>query len=225
LKHTTQTVQSTVKAIRYRLEINTLEKQPAPRLQLNDIGAVVIETQRPIFCDPYRRNRATGSFILIDPLSNATVAAGMITGRELESRPEGPSGSERFPAGGHRITRLEQQSRAGHRAATIWLEAAPEVVYELERRLFRANYRVHALVGEGQFLPEVCRALNEAGVIALVGATSDSATRERIRQLVGEESFLAVEGLPPAELAELAADQICRMLALQGFAPDFLPLR
>ena len=66
LKHTTQTVRATVDTLRYRVNINTLEKEAGTALGLNDIGAVVIETQKPIFCDPYRRNRATGSFILID---------------------------------------------------------------------------------------------------------------------------------------------------------------
>ncbi len=75
LKHTTQTVRASVQAVRYRININTLEKEPAARIGLNDIGAVVIESQKPLFCDPYRRNRVTGSFILIDPMTNATVAA------------------------------------------------------------------------------------------------------------------------------------------------------
>ena len=58
----------------------TLERAPAPQaLELNDIGRVALRTSTPLAIDPYRTNRRTGSFILIDDASNATVAAGMIT--------------------------------------------------------------------------------------------------------------------------------------------------
>src|SRR2546423_1782035 len=62
------------------LEIKSLTSRSSPRLQANDFGTVEIETTRPIFFDPYRHNRQTGSFILIDPAANNTVAAGMIVG-------------------------------------------------------------------------------------------------------------------------------------------------
>jgi sulfate adenylyltransferase large subunit len=78
LKHTTQTLPARIVEIRHRVDIHTLAALAAEQLQLNEIGAVVVEAQRPIFLDPYRRNRYTGSFILIDPLSNETVGAGMI---------------------------------------------------------------------------------------------------------------------------------------------------
>jgi sulfate adenylyltransferase large subunit len=78
LKHTTQTLQARIVEIRHRVDIHTLAAQPAAELQLNEIGAVVVEAQRPLFIDPYRRNRFTGSFILIDALSNETLGAGMI---------------------------------------------------------------------------------------------------------------------------------------------------
>lgn len=79
LKHTTQTVQAVVSSIEHRLDIATFEPQPAPaELQLNDIGEVRIRTSRPLIYDGYHTNRMTGSFILIEPGTNATVAAGML---------------------------------------------------------------------------------------------------------------------------------------------------
>lgn len=78
LKHTTRTVKARIKAIEHRVEINSYETIASDRLQMNEIGSVVIETSLPIFVDPYRENRSTGSFILIDPDHHATVAAGMI---------------------------------------------------------------------------------------------------------------------------------------------------
>jgi hypothetical protein len=58
--------------------MQTLEAEPAATLELNSIGVVEVETTRPLFLDPYVANRLTGSFILIDPVSHATVAAGMV---------------------------------------------------------------------------------------------------------------------------------------------------
>jgi sulfate adenylyltransferase subunit 1 len=78
LKHTARTVKARIKAIEHRVEINSYDTIGADRLQMNEIGSVVIETSLPIFVDPYRENRSTGSFILIDPDHHATVAAGMI---------------------------------------------------------------------------------------------------------------------------------------------------
>ena len=190
LKHTTQTLRATVAAVRYRVNIDTLEKEPAGALGLNEIGAVVIETRKPLFSDPYRRNRATGSFILIDPMSNSTVAAGMITGRPQNGagRETLPAIPAEAPASARRITRGEQQERAGHRAATVWVEAA-EAAYGLERLLFDAGCRVHAMAS-GAGVAETARALNDAGVIAIVDGAGDAALRERTRLAVGEESFI-----------------------------------
>jgi bifunctional enzyme CysN/CysC len=79
LKHTTRSVRTMVKDLRYRLDVNTLHREESPAgLGLNEIGRVVLRTTQPLFADEYRRNRATGGFVLIDEATNATVAAGMI---------------------------------------------------------------------------------------------------------------------------------------------------
>ncbi len=80
LKHTTRQHSAELKSVSYRVNINTLDHEPAERLEMNAIGVVVIETARPLTFDEYSKNRQTGSFILIDPATNATVAAGMING-------------------------------------------------------------------------------------------------------------------------------------------------
>ena len=69
-----------VTAVQYAVDVNTLEQKQVPTLQLNGIGLVRLELDRPVSFDPYRLNRDTGSFILIDRFSNATVAAGMVVG-------------------------------------------------------------------------------------------------------------------------------------------------
>ena len=81
IKHTTRTAKALVKDLRYRLDVNTLHRdESVTRLALNEIGRVSLRTTQPLFYDEYRRNRTTGSFILIDDATNNTVAAGMILG-------------------------------------------------------------------------------------------------------------------------------------------------
>ena len=80
LKHGTRTVRARIRRILHRVDVNTLEHVSADVLFANDIAVAEIETTHPLFFDPYRENRTTGSFILIDPIANATVGAGMIEG-------------------------------------------------------------------------------------------------------------------------------------------------
>jgi sulfate adenylyltransferase subunit 1 len=79
VRHTTKETKCIVQEITYKLDINTLHRQEgANELGLNDIGRIKIRTAQPLFYDSYRKNRATGSLILIDELTNETVGAGMI---------------------------------------------------------------------------------------------------------------------------------------------------
>ncbi len=83
LKHTTRTARTLVKELQYELNINTLHRNlEAVDLRLNEIGRVRLRTTSPLMADEYRRNRATGGFVLIDEATNATVGAGMIVGAE-----------------------------------------------------------------------------------------------------------------------------------------------
>ncbi len=79
LKHNTRQDWAELKSIEYRININTLAREAANTLEMNGIGVAHIETSRPIAFDPYVADRTTGSFILIDPVTNATVAAGLIS--------------------------------------------------------------------------------------------------------------------------------------------------
>ncbi|CAB4322371.1 MAG: sulfate adenylyltransferase [Actinobacteria bacterium] len=81
IKHTTRSARALVKNLHYRLDVNTLHREnEINALALNEIGRVTLRTTVPLFFDDYRRNRETGSFILIDEATNATVGAGMILG-------------------------------------------------------------------------------------------------------------------------------------------------
>jgi sulfate adenylyltransferase large subunit len=80
LKHMARQEWAELSGIDYRLNINSLERESAATLEMNEIGAVRIAAARPLTFDSYSENRTTGSFVLIDPVSNATVAAGLISG-------------------------------------------------------------------------------------------------------------------------------------------------
>ncbi|MEC9034119.1 MAG: sulfate adenylyltransferase subunit CysN [Actinomycetota bacterium] len=81
LKHTTRSSRVMITDLHYRIDVNTLHREENPSsLQLNEIGRISLRSTQPLFFDEYRRNRNTGSFILIDEATNATVAAGIIVG-------------------------------------------------------------------------------------------------------------------------------------------------
>ncbi|MFP5328492.1 MAG: elongation factor 1-alpha C-terminal domain-related protein, partial [Acidimicrobiia bacterium] len=78
IKHTTKWVRAVVTDLHDRLDVNTLDHEPASQLELNDIGRVTLRLTAPLAVDAYRDNRATGSFILVDEATNATAGAGII---------------------------------------------------------------------------------------------------------------------------------------------------
>lgn len=91
IKHTTRTTQARVTALDYRLDVNTLHRdKSATALQLNELGRISLRTQVPLLLDEYSRNPSTGSFILIDPHTNGTVAAGMVL-RDVSAQTSSPN--------------------------------------------------------------------------------------------------------------------------------------
>ena len=88
-KHSTRQESADLRQIKYRINVNTLDHEAVDSLEMNSVGVVNIETARPLSFDTYQTNRRTGSFILIDPVSNATVAAGMISGATSENKAQG----------------------------------------------------------------------------------------------------------------------------------------
>ena len=86
IKHTTKWARAMVKELHYRLDVNTLHRDEASdALSLNEIGRVTLRTTQPLFYDEYRRNRQTGSFILVDEATNVTVGAGMIDPADVDT--------------------------------------------------------------------------------------------------------------------------------------------
>jgi bifunctional enzyme CysN/CysC len=161
LAHTTRRVTALVEKVVYRIDVDTLHRQEVQTLQLNDIGRVQLSTAQPIFFDAYAENSQTGSFILIDPYTNATVAAGMIRGEaKTVSQALGSAvrpAPERASPGAvwqdWNIGRSEREQRNGHRAAVIWftgLSGAGKstIARALERELFATGFQTMLLDGD-----------------------------------------------------------------------------
>jgi len=192
LKHTTRTVRARINQIRYRVDINTLEHVPATKLDLNEIAAVDVKTTLPLFFDPYRLNRTTGSFIVIDPLTNATVGAGIIDG----AVDPGPGSRSAQAAHRRHSTREERILRFGHPAAAVWLKGRPHVAELLERRLFDEGWQVQ-LAGPNDFLSHelvtVAKAFRLSGYITVFCPLDDGTDQKQVvRAIFGPESFFAV---------------------------------
>lgn len=142
LKHTTRQVKATVRRIQYRVDINTLSHESSQELQMNGIAAAEIETSGPLFFDSYEFSRLMGSFILIDPLTNATVGAGMIQ-TELEPAKSAAQTGGLEGSGTLAVTAKERVARRGHRPAILLI---PEFVAGLaERALFARGFETTVL--------------------------------------------------------------------------------
>ena len=94
VRHTSRTTKAKISELKFSVDVNTLEKNPATELHLNGIGRIVLTTHLPLFFDPYTENRETGSFTLIDPITNATAGAGMIEGQLSVEKPGADIGGE-----------------------------------------------------------------------------------------------------------------------------------
>jgi bifunctional enzyme CysN/CysC len=160
IQHTTRSAKALVSRIVYRIDVDTLHREEVATLGLNDIGRVEVTTSVPVFFDPYQINRATGSFILIDPYTNVTVGAGMIRGpvqsADAVAAAAAPAASAVSPSvvwEGWNVAREEREARNGHRAAVVWLTGLSgagktTIAREVERRLFAGGAQTMLLDGD-----------------------------------------------------------------------------
>jgi len=215
-----KTISGRVKTLRSQIDVNTLEKHPAPGLELNEIGIAEISLDETACFDAYKDNRATGSFIIIDRLSNVTVGAGMIDCEQpkLDTRHNEPSNTH--------VTKEERSARYGQRPVTIMFigisgSGKSTLAHGLERRLFDRG-RVSTVLdgktmrlGISKDLPHdaegraenlrrsahIARFLNDSGVIccaSFVAPNSDS--REHAVSVIGKDNCLIVYLNPPLEI-------------------------
>lgn len=160
LQHSTRQVRAFLQDLNYRINVDTMHREAADILQLNEIGRVQITTTQPLFFDSYQINRATGSFILIDPHTNNTVAAGMIRDRarrvsELVERTEQNERQRSANVVWEQtdITLPMRETLNGHQAAVLWftgLSGAGKstISQALEQRLYGLGVRTFSLDGD-----------------------------------------------------------------------------
>jgi sulfate adenylyltransferase subunit 1 len=206
LKHTTQTMPAEVKAVKHRVNIETLEHEPADRLEMNGIGVLHIETSRPIYFDAYTQNRATGSLILIDPQTNATVGAGMILAPVIVGRDR--STTLAVTPRAERVTPVERIARYRHGGETVSLGDRKALAWLLERKLFDRGCAVTVI----EHAPAATlEALEQAGLLVLLVSSKSSdwelppddaeasdfvlATLEETEILLRHESLTGGEGI------------------------------
>jgi bifunctional enzyme CysN/CysC len=233
VKHTTRTAMVGGLDVRYRIDVETLHRdETAEALELNDLGRVRVELSAPLVFDSYRRNRTTGSLIIIDEATNETVAAGVILDTEVDELEPAPK-SERSPNvrwQGTRMTRERRWSALGHPGATIWFTGLPgagksTIAAAVEERLIGVGQSAflldgdnlrHGLNGDLGFdeqarrenvrrTAHVAQLLADSGTVALVSLVSPyAADREFAAELhrSSELDFIEIFVDAPLELCE-----------------------
>ncbi|MDR9409563.1 MAG: sulfate adenylyltransferase subunit CysN [Balneolaceae bacterium] len=162
IKHTTRTAQIFIQDLVYRMNVDTIGREDATTLKLNEIGRVKLQTSLPLFFDPYQINQKTGSFIIIDPASNVTVGAGMIRAGSTVSSDEDfliekedslPESSPNVVWESWNIPREEREKRNGHEAKVLWFTGISgagksTIAKELEKKLWNEGKQTVLLDGD-----------------------------------------------------------------------------
>ncbi len=186
IKLGTKVVSGMVSKIRYQTDVNTLERLETDELKLNEIGLCEFTLNQPVAFDPYRQNKATGAFILIDRLSNVTIAAGMIEDAVAET-----SVTEFQP-----VTEQERQNRLGQKPFAVITQGklADKLAFAVERFLFDAG-KTSYVVEEAELArrQDAAHWLNRAGVIAIVPVAEGEEVTAPVRFVAqaSEETELA----------------------------------
>lgn len=156
IKLATRSVSGSISTIHHRIDVNTLEHHDADDLKLNEIALCTVSVNAPVVFDPYLQSKGTGSFIIIDRLTNVTVGAGMITG-VADDENSAP------------VTAAERVARFGQKPAVITLLGthAAERAYQLERKLFDTGHATTILENQDDHLAVLLPVLQHAGLISI----------------------------------------------------------
>jgi bifunctional enzyme CysN/CysC len=220
IKLATQSASAAITNIKHQVNINTLAHEASTRLQLNDISVCTLASSKPLVFDRYQHSKTLGSFILIDRMSNATVAAGMITH------------SMRRADNVHRqaltITRPDREKLNGHKGKVIWFtglsgSGKSTLANALEVALHARGYRTYILDGDNvrqglnkdlgftdadrveniRRIAEVAKLMMDAGLIVMTAFISPfRREREMARELIGAQNFVEVYVSTSLEVCE-----------------------
>ena len=218
IKHANNNTKARIDQIRYKVDVNTLEKSNIEKFKLNEIGRVVLTTTKPLFFDPYKNNKQTGSFILIDPVTHNTCAVGMIIDRmgskHLPSRITDMD-KEKIAKGEALIKTEEYEQSYNQKGETIWItglhgSGKNELAFSLERKLFESGAKAVLIDGsslrsglnrELDYSPadraehlrrvaHICKMLNDQGIITIGSFISrNSSLRNQVAEIIGKDRF------------------------------------
>ena len=218
IKHANNNTKARIDEIKYKVDVNTLEKSNIEKFKLNEIGRVVITTTKPLYFDPYKKNKQTGSFILIDPVTHNTVAVGMIIDKlgnnSLSSRITDVD-KEKIAKGEALIKAEEYVQKYNQKGETIWItglhgSGKNELAFSLEKKLFDNGATVVLIDGssvrsglsrELDFSPadraenlrrvaHICKILNDQGIITIASYISrNESLRDQVAEIIGKDRF------------------------------------
>jgi bifunctional enzyme CysN/CysC len=222
VKHGPSVVKGSCAEIQYRVDPNTLHREDGKRLGLNDIGRARFTLFKPLFVDEYRRNRQTGSFILIDPLTNVTVGAAMVIARarpdQVSHRDTKETVSRDIAWQRGKVTAEDRARLLRQQAATVWLtglsgSGKSTIAIELEKRLIEAGHACFVLDGDNvrqglnrdlgfspndrkeniRRIAEVAKLFNDAGLFVITAFISPyREDRGAARVIIGAGRFIEV---------------------------------
>jgi bifunctional enzyme CysN/CysC len=237
----TDQVSATVSELRHRIDVNSLAEQPATQLGMNEVGLCHIATQAPVAFDPFAQNRSTGSFVLIDRITNATVGAGMFL-RALQATNIHWQSLE--------VDRSARASLKGQKPAVLWFtglsgSGKSTIANLLEKKLHAAGKHTYILDGDNvrhglnrdlgfseadrveniRRVAEVARLMADAGLIVLVSFISPFRTeRDFARSIMGEGEFVEVFVDTPFDECAKRDPKGLYMRALNGEIKNFTGL-
>lgn len=218
IKHNTLTTKARIEKIQYRVDVNTLDKHDSEFMELNEISRVLMSSVKPLNFDPYNKNRQTGSFVLIDPVTNNTVAVGMIidkrSSRDINMQLSTEQNAQ-IISGEGLIKDEDYQKRYEQKASTIWFTGLHGsgknlLAYQLERKLFDLGATVVLFDGKSTRLglskeldfskrdrsehlrrvAAACKLLNDKGIIAICTFISPvEEERKNVETLIGSDKF------------------------------------
>lgn len=217
IKHNTNNTKARIDKINYLVDVNTLEQYHKSHFELNEIGRAVITTVKPLYFDAYKKNRETGAFILIDPLTHNTAAVGMIIDKVGgKSLPFRISELEKnmIVSGQSLVSQTEYEGRYGQKGATIWITGLHgagknQLAYTLEKKLFDRGAVVVLLDGKTvraglskeldftlsdrvehlRRVAHLCKMLNDKGIITICSFVSpDENIRTQVAEIIDSSS-------------------------------------
>ena len=256
VKHSCSMIPGVLSDIRYKIDVNTMksvkgadeESAAIDSLELNEIGRCHITLHRPIAFDPYDRNRATGSFIIVDRLTNVTFGAGMIVDRIVSKsdHKRAPVSQNIFRTSGL-VSSDDRIGLLGQKGVTIWLtglsaSGKSTIAVQLEQQLIAQGRLCYILDGDNvrhglnrdlgfsmedrkeniRRIAEVAALMNEAGVIVISSFISPyRLDRQSARDVIGDDSFIEAFVQASLEVCERRDPKGLYVKARSGEIPQF----